>query len=69
MLPGIQIQPAVPGTQHRGPKCTGPPAFRMGKDSDAGRDCRQEEKGMTEDEMAGLQQSQVYIIILIILEL
>ena len=24
-----------------------------GKDSDAGRDCRQEEKGMTEDEMAG----------------
>ena len=26
----------------------------MGKDSDAGRDCRQEEKGTTEDEMAGL---------------
>ena len=25
----------------------------IGKDSDAGRDCRQEEKGMTEDEMAG----------------
>ena len=24
-----------------------------GKDSDAGRDCGQEEKGMTEDEMAG----------------
>ena len=25
----------------------------LGKDSDAGRDCGQEEKGMTEDEMAG----------------
>ena len=25
----------------------------IGKDSDAGRDCGQEEKGMTEDEMAG----------------
>ena len=25
----------------------------IGKDSDAGRDWRQEEKGMTEDEMAG----------------
>ena len=25
----------------------------MGKDPDTGRDCRQEEKGMTEDEMAG----------------
>ena len=25
----------------------------MGKDSDAGRDWGQEEKGMTEDEMAG----------------
>ena len=25
----------------------------IGKDSDAGRDCRQEEKGTTEDEMAG----------------
>ena len=25
----------------------------IGKDSDAGKDCRQEEKGMTEDEMAG----------------
>ena len=25
----------------------------IGKDSDAGRDCEQEEKGMTEDEMAG----------------
>ena len=25
----------------------------IGKDSDAGRDCAQEEKGMTEDEMAG----------------
>lgn len=28
MLP-LQVQPAVPGTQHRGPKCTGPPAFRV----------------------------------------
>ena len=26
---------------------------RIGKDSDAGRDWRQEEKGMTEDEMVG----------------
>ena len=25
----------------------------IGKDSDAGKDWRQEEKGMTEDEMAG----------------
>ena len=25
----------------------------MGKDSDAGKDCWQEEKGVTEDEMAG----------------
>ena len=25
----------------------------IGKDSDAGKDCRQEEKGMTEDEMVG----------------
>ena len=25
----------------------------IGKDSDAGRDCGKEEKGMTEDEMAG----------------
>ena len=25
----------------------------IGKDPDAGKDCRQEEKGMTEDEMAG----------------
>ena len=25
----------------------------IGRDSDAGRDCGQEEKGMTEDEMAG----------------
>ena len=25
----------------------------IGKDSDAGRDCEQEEKGTTEDEMAG----------------
>ena len=24
-----------------------------GKDPDAGKDCRQEEKGMTEDEMVG----------------
>ena len=33
-----------------------PPHVRsllIGKDSDAGRDCGQEEKGMTEDEMAG----------------
>ena len=28
-------------------------SWLIGKDSDAGRDCRQEEKGMTEDEMAG----------------
>ena len=28
----------------------------IGKDSDAGRDWRQEEKGMTEDEMAGWHQ-------------
>ena len=27
--------------------------FSIGKDFDAGRDWRQEEKGMTEDEMAG----------------
>ena len=27
--------------------------FTSGKDSDAGRDWRQEEKGTTEDEMAG----------------
>ena len=27
-------------------------SWLIGKDSDAGRDCRQEEKGMTEDEMA-----------------
>ena len=26
---------------------------RIGKDRDVGKDCRQEEKGMTEDEMAG----------------
>ena len=25
----------------------------IGKDLDAGKDCRQEEKGMTEDEMVG----------------
>ena len=25
----------------------------IGKNPDAGKDCRQEEKGMTEDEMAG----------------
>ena len=25
----------------------------IGKDPDAGKDCRQEEKGMTEDEMVG----------------
>ena len=25
----------------------------MGKDPDAGKDCRQKEKGMTEDEMVG----------------
>ena len=25
----------------------------IGKDPDAGKDCRQEEKGMTEDELAG----------------
>ena len=29
--------------------------FYIGKDSDAGRDWGQEEKGMTEDEMAGWQ--------------
>ena len=28
----------------------------IGKDPDAGRDCGQEEKGMTEDEMAGWHQ-------------
>ena len=28
-------------------------SWLIGKDSDAGRDCRQEEKGTTEDEMAG----------------
>ena len=28
-------------------------SWLIGKDPDAGRDCRQEEKGMTEDEMAG----------------
>ena len=28
-------------------------SWLIGKDSDAGRDCGQEEKGMTEDEMAG----------------
>ena len=27
--------------------------YIYGKDTDAGRDCGQEEKGMTEDEMAG----------------
>ena len=27
--------------------------WSIGKDSDAGRDCGQEEKGMREDEMAG----------------
>ena len=35
----------------------GPPhakSLPIGKDSDAGRDWGQEEKGMTEDEMAGL---------------
>ena len=34
----------------------GPPDVKnwlIGKDPDAGQDCRQEEKGMTEDEMAG----------------
>ena len=30
-----------------------PPHERRGKDPDAGRDCGQEEKGTTEDEMAG----------------
>ena len=29
------------------------PEFLTGKDSDSGRDWGQEEKGMTEDEMAG----------------
>ena len=29
------------------------PYMTTGKDSDAGRDCGQEEKGTTEDEMAG----------------
>ena len=33
--------------------CGGGGAPRVGKDSDAGRDWGQEEKGMTEDEMAG----------------
>ena len=28
-------------------------SWLIGKDSDAGKDCRQEEKGMTEDEMVG----------------
>ena len=28
-------------------------SWLIGQDSDAGRDCRQEEKGMTEDEIAG----------------
>ena len=28
-------------------------SWLIGKDSDAGRDWRQEEKGMTQDEMAG----------------
>ena len=31
-------------------------SWLIGKDSDAGRDCGQEEKGMTEDEMAGWHQ-------------
>ena len=30
-------------------------SWLIGKDSDAGRDWRQEEKGITEDEMAGLR--------------
>ena len=30
-------------------------SWLIGKDSDAGRDWGQEEKGMTEDEMVGLQ--------------
>ena len=29
-------------------------SWLIGKDPDAGRDCGQEEKGTTEDEMAGL---------------
>jgi len=32
-------------------------SWLTGKDSDAGRDWRQEEKGMTEDEMAGITDS------------
>ena len=31
----------------------------IGKDSDAGRDWRQEEKGMTEDEMAGHEEFRI----------
>ena len=32
----------------------------VGKDPDAGKDWRQEEKGMTEDEMAGWHQLNAY---------
>ena len=44
---GVAIESAV--TEHRH---TQVPSL-IGKDSDAGRDWGQEEKGMTEDEMAG----------------
>ena len=33
----------------------------IGKDPDAGRDCGQEEKGMTEDEMAGWHQRPMHL--------
>ena len=49
---------SLPGHQRLGPEASifWPPDAKsqlIEKDSDAGRDCGQEEKGKTEDEMAG----------------
>ena len=55
-----EIQPVHSEGHQPGDFCGGNDAeaettvlWLIGKDSDAGRDCGQEEKGMTEDEMAG----------------
>ena len=58
LVPQPRIEPGPQQWKHQ-VLTTGPPgnshakSWLIGKDSDAGRDCGQEEKGMTEDEMAG----------------
>ena len=53
-----ELCPGLPSGMFQRPQCSlGPsgchPTGLIGKDSDAGRDWGQEEKGTTEDEMAG----------------